>query len=96
MVVVVVVAAAAAVVVVEGEEEVAVGVVVRIQVLDLAVWKDQCELSHLYYDVVELEACILPPQFLLHSLHDSAVASQVECHVVEVEEEEVCWKISNM
>lgn len=64
---------------------------VRILVLDLAVLKDQCELSLLYCDEVELEACSLLPQFLQHSPHDAA-ASLVECHVVEVEEEEVCWK----
>jgi hypothetical protein len=70
----------------------AVGVVIRIQVLVLAVLKGQCELSHLYCDEVELEACILLLQLLLHSLHDAVAASLVECHEVEVEEEVVFWK----
>jgi hypothetical protein len=80
------------VVVVVVVEVVAVGAVVRIQALILAALKDQCELSHLYCDEVELEACILLPQFLLHFQHDVAAVSLVECHVVEVEEGEVCWK----
>jgi hypothetical protein len=78
--------------VVEVVEVVAVGAVARIQALIPVALKGQCELSHLYCDEVELEACILLAQFLLHFLHDAAAVSPVGCHVVEVEEGEVCWK----